>query len=78
MMHTMDLEVPLLRIRTPILDTGHQHDNKNTYEANILCSVAFKIFQKHTFFRIKHLRPPSPKRPVAETARRRNGSAELS
>jgi len=60
------------------LATGHQDDNKNTYEANILCSLTFKVFQKHTFFRIKHLRPPSPKRPVAETARGRNGGAELS
>jgi len=50
------------------LATGHQDDNKNTYEANILCSLTFKVFQKHTFFRIKLLRPPSPKRPVAETA----------
>ena len=25
---------------------------------------------------MKHLRPPSPKRPVAETARRRNDGAE--
>jgi len=64
--------------RETILATGHQDDNKNTYEANILCSLTFEVFQKHTFFRIKHLRPPSPKRPVADTARRRNGGAELS
>jgi len=32
------------------LATGYQDDNKNTYEANILCSLAFKVFQKHTFF----------------------------
>jgi len=60
------------------LATGHQDDNKNTFEAIILCSLTFKVFQEHAFFRIKHLQPPSPKRPVAETARRRNGSTELS
>jgi len=60
------------------LATGHQGDNKNTYETHILYSLTFKVFQKHTFFRIKYLRPPSPKRPVAETARRRNGGTELS
>jgi len=27
------------------LANGHQDDNKNTYEANILCSLTFKIFQ---------------------------------
>ena len=54
------------------LGTGHQDDNKNTYEANTLCGLTFKVFQKHTFFRIIHLQPPSPKRPVAETTRRRN------
>jgi len=32
------------------LATGHQDDNKNTYGANILCSLTFKVFQKHTFF----------------------------
>ena len=36
------------------LATGHQHDNKNTYETNILCSLTFKVFKKHTFFRTKH------------------------
>ena len=50
--------------RETTLAAGHQDDNKNTHEANILCSQTFKEFQKHTFFRIKHLRPPSPKRPV--------------
>jgi len=30
--------------------TGNQDDNKNTYEANILCSSTFKVFQKHNFF----------------------------
>jgi len=50
------------------LAAGHQDDNKNTHKANILCSLTFKVFQKHTFFHIKHLRPPSPKRLVAETA----------
>jgi len=64
--------------RETTLAAGHQDDKKNTYEANILCSPTFKVFQKHAFFRIKHLRPLSPKRPVAETARRRNGGAELS
>ena len=49
------------------LGTGHQDDNKNTYEANTLCGLTFKVFQKHTFFRIIHLQPPSPKRPVAES-----------
>ena len=47
--------------------TGHQ-DNKNSYEANILSSLIFKVVQKHALFRIKHLRPPLPKRPIAETA----------
>jgi len=41
---------------------------KNTYEANILCSQTFKYFKNTHFFRIIHLRPPSPKRPVAEMA----------
>jgi len=54
--------------RETTLVTGHQEDNKNTYVANILCSLAFKVFQKHTFFRIKHFRQPSPKRPVADKA----------
>jgi len=57
--------------REPTLATGHQ-DEKNTYEPSILCSLTFKVFQKKNCFRIKHLRPPSPKRPVAETSRRRN------
>jgi len=57
--------------RETTLATGHQDVNKNTYEANNLCSLTFKVFQKHTFFHIKHLWQPSPKRPVAETARRR-------
>jgi len=43
--------------------TGHQDDNKNTYEANILCSLTLKVFKKNTIFRIIHLRPPSPKCP---------------
>ena len=64
--------------RDTTLATGHQDDNKNIYEANILCSLTFKVFQKHTFFRMTHLQPPSPKRPVAKTARRQNGSAGLS
>jgi len=29
---------------------GPQDDNKNTYEANILCILTVKLFQKHTFF----------------------------
>jgi len=44
--------------------TGHWPPSgwqQNTYEANILCCLTFKVFQKYTFFRIKHLRPPSPK-----------------
>ena len=50
------------------LATGHQDVNKNTYEANILCSLTFKVFQKHTFlshktFATNHRRNvPSPKR----------------
>jgi len=36
--------------RETTLVTGHQDDNKNTYEANILCSRTFKVFQKHTLF----------------------------
>ena len=36
--------------RETTLATGHQDDNKTTYEANILCSLTFKVFQKHTFF----------------------------
>ena len=55
----------ILTIGKP-LATGHQDDNKNTYEANILCSLTFKVFQKHTFFHIIHLQPPSPKRHSAE------------
>ena len=47
---------------------GHQDDNKNTYEANVLWSMTFKENKNTHFFRIKHLRPPSPKRLVAETA----------
>jgi len=46
--------------------TGHQDNDKNTYEANILCSLTFRVFQKHIFFCIKYLRPPSPKLLVAE------------
>jgi len=64
--------------RETALATGHQDDKKNTSKANIICSLTFKVFQKHTFFRVKHLRPPSPKRPVAEKAHRRNGGAEQS
>jgi len=48
--------------RETTLAAGHQDDNKNTYEANILCSLTFKVFQKHTFVCIIHLRPPSPNR----------------
>jgi len=50
---------------------GPQDDNKNTYQVSILCSLNFEVFQKRTFFRIKHFRPPSPKRPVAEMSCRR-------
>jgi len=28
---------------------SHQDDNKNAYEANILCSLIFQVFQKHIF-----------------------------
>jgi len=41
--------------RETTLATGNQDVNKNTYEANILCSLAFKVFQQQHFFRIKHL-----------------------
>jgi len=65
--------------RETTLATGHQDDNKNTYEANILWSLTFKVFQKHTFFSHKTFATtiaetsrrrnvPSPKRLVAETA----------
>ena len=59
--------------RETTLVTGHQEDNKNTYVANILCSLTFKVFHKHTFFSNKTFATT-----IAETARRRNGSAELS
>ena len=55
------------------LATGHQDNNKNTYEANIVCRLTFKVFQKHTFFSNKTFATT-----VAETSRRRNGGAELS
>ena len=35
--------------RETTLATGHQDDNKSTYEANILCSLTFKVFQTHIF-----------------------------
>ena len=46
----------------------HQNDNKNSYVANILCSLTFKVFQKHTFFSHKTFATT-----IAETSRRRNG-----
>jgi len=58
--------------RETTLVTGHQEDNKNTYVANILCSLAFKVFQKHIF---SNKTFPTT---IAETSRRRQGSAELS
>jgi len=59
--------------RETTLATGHQDDNKNTYEANILCSLTFKASQQHTFFSHKTFATT-----IAETARRRNGVVELS
>jgi len=54
--------------RETTLATGHQDDNKNTYEANILCSLTFKVFENHTFFSHKTFAIT-----IAETSRRRNG-----
>ena len=69
--------------RETTLATGHQDVNKNTYEADILCSITFIVFQKHTFFSHKKFATI-----IAETSRhrnslwpnrrRRNGGAELS
>ena len=59
--------------RETTLATGHQDDNKNTYEVNILCSLTFKVFQKHTFFSHKTFATL-----IVETSGRRNGDAELS
>jgi len=59
--------------RETTLATGHQDDNKNTYEASILCSLIFKVFHKHSFFSHETFATT-----IAETARRQNGSAELS
>ena len=59
--------------RETTLVTGHQDDNKNTYVANILCSLTFKVFQKHTFFSNKTFATT-----IADMSRRRNGGAELS
>jgi len=53
--------------RETTLATGHQDDNKNTYEANILWSLTFKVFQKQTFFSHKTFATT-----IAETSRRRN------
>jgi len=49
---------------------GQQDDNKNTYEANILCSLTFKVFQKHTSFSHDTFATA-----IAETSRRQNGSS---
>jgi len=54
--------------RETTLATGHQDDNKKTYVASILCSLTFKVFQKHTFFSHKTLATT-----IAETSLRRNG-----
>jgi len=64
--------------RETTLATDHQDDNKNTYEANIVCSLTFKVFLKHTCFSHETFATT-----IAETSRRRNdssrnGSAELS
>ena len=55
---------------TTLVTGNHQDDNKNTYEANILCSLTFKVFQKHTFFSHKTYATT-----IAETSRRRYGSS---
>jgi len=54
--------------RDTTLATTHEHDNKNTFEANMLCSLTFKVLQERTVFRIIYLRPLSLKRLVAKTA----------
>ena len=63
--------------RETTLAIGHQDDNKNTYEANILCSLTFKVFQKHGIFSHKTFATTT-----ADTAWpnrcRRNGGVELS
>jgi len=46
---------------------------KNTYEANILFSLTFKYFKNTHFFSHNTFATT-----IAETSRRRNGSAELS
>jgi len=56
--------------RETTLATGHQDDNTNTYEANILCILTFKVFQKYTFFSHNTFATT-----IAETFRRRNGSS---
>jgi len=56
--------------RETTLATGHQDDNKNACEANILCSLTFKVFQKHTFFSHNTFATT-----IAETSCRRNGSS---
>jgi len=63
--------------RETTLATGHQDDNKNTYVANILCSLTFKVFKNTHFFRIKHLRPSSPKRLVAELSQTEDFSLQF-
>jgi len=59
--------------RETTLATGNQDDNKYTYEANICCSVTFKVFQKSIFFSHNTFATT-----IAETSHRRKGSAELS
>jgi len=48
------------------LAPGPQDDNKNTCQASFLCGLTAEVFKNNTLFRIKHLRPPSPKILVAE------------
>jgi len=43
---------------------------KNTFEGNILCSLTFEVFQKHTFF--SHKTFPTT---IAEMSRRQKGSS---
>jgi len=56
--------------RETTLTTGHHHDNKRTYEANNLCCLTFKVFQKHTFFSHNTFATA-----IAEKSRRQNGSS---
>ena len=54
--------------RETTLAIGHQDNNKNTYEANILCSLIFKVFQKYTLFSHKTFVTTIAECPVYEMA----------